>query len=44
MEMELVILFVALVALDALAMRFGVDSRVREADTWSQSEATHAQI
>ena len=42
--MEFVILIVALVALDVLAMRFGVDSREREADTWVQVETTRAKI
>ena len=42
--MEIVILIAALVAFDVLAMRFGADSREREADTWGRSETTHAQI
>ena len=42
--MEFVILIVALVALDVLAMRFGVDSRESEADTWVPVETTRAKI
>ena len=42
--MALVILIVALVALDLLATRYGADSRDLAEDTWGRVETTRAKI